>query len=53
MMILHLKMMIVVTVIYYAVAICALLAWFCNLGAMASWYNLKKSSKMIKLGWLM
>ena len=39
-------------VIYYAVATCALLAWLCNLAAMASWYNLRKSKNWIAIGWL-
>jgi hypothetical protein len=40
-------------IIYYAVATCAIFAWICNLLAMSSWYNLKKSRKWIAIGWLM
>ena len=35
-----------------AVATCAVIAWICNIAAMNSWYNLKKSKKFIALGWL-
>ena len=39
-------------IINYAVATCALIAWVCNIAAMTSWYNLKKSRRWILIGWL-
>jgi hypothetical protein len=38
--------------ILFAVATCAILAWVCNMLAMSSWYNLKKSKRWILIGWL-
>ena len=35
----------------YVTTSAAFLAWVCNIIAMASWYNMKKSIKWIRIGW--